>query len=276
MPPAYVDLTQDKEPDNGIKSPFRDMKKTAQSPLNPTTKDLPFESASAPPYAESHMDKMIPESLDSQIHSSVKSAMQLAAENYFQSGAFAKAMSDSVHRVATIQTTFRHDGVGAFASSGEYQPPPGSTGSSAELIQSMRRGNQSRICYRTSATGFLFGTVWLRTTSVQLDSHRSKNGRKIDVVSSFTFFPSYWLTAAGINYGLEANMFTTSTGWQFNFNPIRAVPDDAPIFSAARSGNISAVRFLLAEGKASVRDTNSKGWNPLHVSITLKISAISR
>jgi len=277
MPPAYVDVTQAEGED-------KDGKPHMAAMSTPSAID---EVSEPPPYSEA--EDTSPESIaitsptdypdlcklpadtpkeipSSELHASVKSAMQLAAENYFQSGAFAKAMNDSVHRVATIQTTYRHNGIKDDPGSGNEQPSANSNYSPTDLIRSMRRGSQSRICYRTSATGVLFGTVWLRTTSVRLDASSGKKGKKVDVVSSITFFPSYWLTRAGVNYGMEANVLTTPTGWQFNFNPIRAVPDNSPIFSACRKGNLSAVQFLMAEGKASVRDTNSQGWTPLHVS----------
>lgn len=64
---------------------------------------------------------------------------------------------------------------------------------------------------------------------------------------------------------MEVSLFSNATGWQFNFNPVRAVPDNSPIFNACRKGNVSVVRYLLSEGEASVRDTDSKGWTPLHV-----------
>ena len=46
----------------------------------------------------------------------------------------------------------------------------------------------------------------------------------------------------------------------------RPVPDDAPIFKFCTEGLLSAVRRLLIEGQASVRDTDSRGRTALHVS----------
>jgi len=273
MPPVYVDITQvereakDNKAHTAAKSKFEVMSKNSDLLVNCETQDTRLNPPAVPSPADKPDLRNLPADMPaSELHASVKSALQLAAENYFQSGAFAKAMSDTVHRVSTIQTTYRHNKESNDPGHEDEQSSANSNHSAANLIQSIRRGSESRICYRTSATGVLFGTIWLRTTSVRIYSSSGKKGRKVDVVSSFTFFPSYWLTKVGLNYGMEANVFPTPTGWQFNFNPIRAVPDDSPIFSACRKGNISAVRFLLTEGKASVRDTNSKGWTPLHVS----------
>jgi len=242
------------------------MSRHADPLLSSKTENMWPNSAAAPSPTSKPDLHNTPEDLPaSELHASIKSALQLATENYFQSGAFAKAMKDSVHRVSTIQTTYRHNKENDHLGHEDEKASSDSTYSSANLIQSLQTGNKSRICYRTSATGVLFGTIWLRTTSVRVDSTSGKKGKTVDVVSSFTFFPSHWLMKLGLNCGMEANAFPTPTGWQFNFNPIRGVPDDSPIFSACRKGNLSAVRFLLTEGKASVRDTNSKGWTPLHV-----------
>ncbi|PVH68362.1 hypothetical protein DL98DRAFT_631493 [Cadophora sp. DSE1049] len=271
MPPIYVDVTQvqgedkDNKPHPTSKSTCDVMSATSDLPLSSDTQDIRLEPAAIPsPTGKPDLRKLPAGMPASELDSSIKSALQLAAENYFQSGSFAKAMNDTVHRVSTVQTTYRHHRESDDSGHGNGQSSANSNYISADQIRSIRRGSQSRICYRASATGVLFGTIWLRTTSVRFDSDSGTKGKKVDVVSSFTFFPSYWLTKVGLNYGMEANVFTTPTGWQFNFNPIRAVPDDSPIFNACRKGNLSAVQFLLTEGKASVRDTNSKGWTPLH------------
>lgn len=201
----------------------------------------------------------------SSLEESFKSAMQVAAESYFQSGAFTKAMRDTIQRVAAIKTTFRRE-VDAMDAIQDDDPAFEDTEDSfTALVKSGRRDSQSRLCYRTSATGVLFGTVWLRTTSARFDSSISKHGRKGDFASSISFMPSSWLRRSGVNYGMEANFSSTTTGWRFNFNPIRVVPDNSPIFTACKQGNLATVQFLLADGKASVWDNNSKGMTPLHV-----------
>jgi hypothetical protein len=221
-------------------------------------------------YAKPDFRKLSTEIPEADIHASIGSAFQLAAESYFKGGAFEKAMTDTIHRVATIQTTYRlSDNKEDSSSDDEEEPVVEISDESSTALTIVppkskgRRSNQSRICHRTSATGTLFGTIWMRTTSVQFSSDTRKD---LNIVSSFTFFPSWWLTKVGMKYGMEASLFSTPTGWQFNFNPIRAIPDDSPIFKACQQGNVETVRFLLSEGSASVRDTNSKGWTPLHVS----------
>jgi hypothetical protein len=282
MPPAYVE--EDRLQSNPLGSTEQDAK---QSPIVIEIEEVPDHGLQ--PFGETHHSahdgesnekseflpgtkpnfrEMVKEFSQAELQASLGSALQLAAENYFRGGAFEKAMNETIHRVATIQTTYRYG-------EKEWSKPDGNdtnttlhhhySAESLEIVHSgsqHHRPSQSRICQRATATGVVLGTVWLRTTSVQVNSHTDKS---VDIVSSFTFFPPWWLTKVGVKYGVEANLFSTATGWQFNFNPIRAVPDDSPIFNACRKGNISAVQFLLSQGNASVRDTNSKGWTPLHV-----------
>ena len=206
----------------------------------------------------------------SALQASVEGALQVAAQNYFKSGAFARAMNDTIQRATTIQTSYR------YKQESDHLEPKTTEQNVAlfvdyptqnhEIIQSasnIRRPSQSRVCYQTSATGTLFGTIWVRKTCVRVDPVSDK---KVDIVSSFTFFPSSWLTGFGLKYGMEANLCSTPVGWQFNFNPVRAVPEESPIFKFCKSGNLSAVKQLVADGSASVKDTSPNGWTPLHVS----------
>ena len=62
-------------------------------------------------------------------------------------------------------------------------------------------------------------------------------------------------------------MSSSASGWQFCFNPVRAVPDNSLIFDFCKTGNTQGVQRLIAWSDASVRDASSKGWTPLHVSL---------
>ncbi|KUJ18612.1 uncharacterized protein LY89DRAFT_667688 [Mollisia scopiformis] len=283
MPPAYVEEDQvrnkpakDNKDDEKKSHVVVEVEEVSDPDLPPIFKDQDLtqdgddDGAELPKYrptTKPNFRKMATDFPEAELQASLGNALQLAAENYFRGGAFEKAMSETIHRVATIQTTYHYGGKDKTPNSENEDTDAAinhnSDTSSLDLIHSgsKRRASQSRICQRTSATGVVLGTIWLRTTSVQVNSH---TGKSVDIVSSFTFSPSWWLTKVGVKYGVEANLFATATGWQFNFNPIRAVPDDSPIFNACRKGNLSTVRFLLSEGDASVRDTNSKGWTPLH------------
>ncbi len=85
--------------------------------------------------------------------------------------------------------------------------------------------------------------------------------------TSYTIYPATWLVRLGIHRGLRLKFLSSSTqGWKASLKAFCPVPDDALIFDFCKEGNISAVKSLLSRGHASVRDTDSAGYTPLHVS----------
>ncbi len=85
--------------------------------------------------------------------------------------------------------------------------------------------------------------------------------------TSYTIYPAQWLVRLGLQYGFHLGFLSSSTlGWKNTLKTFCPVPDDALIFDFCREGNVPAVRKLLLQGHASVRDTDSKGFTPLHVS----------
>ncbi|KAF7508364.1 hypothetical protein GJ744_009355 [Endocarpon pusillum] len=228
----------------------------------------PTEEATFHAGSKFHGRQVPPDVPASALQASIEGAFQVAAEKYFRGGAFSRAMNDAIQRVATIQTSYRYNQESDDSDSVAGEPDVTSSSNSSTTghgsthsVSQVRRPSQSRICQRTSATGTLFGTIWVRKTSVRVDSLSGKN---VDIVSSFTFFPSWWLTGVGLKYGMEASLCETTAGWQFNFNPIRAVSEESPIFKFCKSGNLAAVQQLIGDGSASVKDTSPKGWTPLH------------
>ena len=86
--------------------------------------------------------------------------------------------------------------------------------------------------------------------------------------TSYTLYPAGWLIQLGIRYGFRLRLgFSATQGWKTALKSFCPVPDDALIFEFCRQGNTSAVRELLSGGYASVRDTDSRGYTPLHVSL---------
>lgn len=86
--------------------------------------------------------------------------------------------------------------------------------------------------------------------------------------TSYTIYPAAWLIRLGVQYGLNLRFSSSSTqGWKTTLKAVCPVPDDALIFEFCKEGNVPAVRKLLSRGHASVRDTDSRGYTPLHVSL---------
>jgi hypothetical protein len=134
----------------------------------------PTEEDELPAQVKPDFRKLATDFSEDKIQASMGKALQLAAENYFPGGIFEKAMTDTIHRVATIQTTY-HYGRDSESSSDNEEPEESKSFGSSVIDLAVvhsghgRRASLSRICHKTSATGTLFGTVWLRTTSVSHD-----------------------------------------------------------------------------------------------------------
>ncbi|KAF7505889.1 hypothetical protein GJ744_012424 [Endocarpon pusillum] len=126
-----------------------------------------------------------------------------------------------------------------------------------------QQGGSPKVYHQISGTETPFGTVWCRTSTVKTNG-RSKSPKGIHLVSSYIYYPSWWLSKLGVKTGIEANLSSSPKGWQFALNPVRAVPDNSLIFDFCKTGNIEAVQHMIARGAASVQDTSSKGWTPLH------------
>ena len=93
--------------------------------------------------------------------------------------------------------------------------------------------------------------------------------------TSYTIYPATWLIRIGIHHGLRLKFLSSSTqGWKTSLKAFCPVPDNALIFEFCKEGNVSAVRGLLSGGHASVRDTDSQGYTPLHVSLLGEIKPV--
>lgn len=84
--------------------------------------------------------------------------------------------------------------------------------------------------------------------------------------TSYTVCPAPWLIRLGLQYGFRLKFHSSTQGWKTALKAFCPVPDDALIFEFCKQGNVPAVRSLLSGGHASVRDTDSRGYTPLHVS----------
>lgn len=188
------------------------------------------------------------------IRASIERALVLAPSTFFDGSVFAKTMRD------IIPSHQSNDATSTASDTGVSDDPNASQSTLAH-----QQVNFSQVHHRISATETLFGTVWLRTTTVRAGSC-SKTSKGVYEVNSFVYYPSWWLAKFGLNHGVEASLSSSTKGWQFAFNPVRAVPESSLIFDFCKTGNIEGVKRLIARGDASVRDASPKGWTPLHVS----------
>ncbi|KAE8446656.1 hypothetical protein EG329_011699 [Mollisiaceae sp. DMI_Dod_QoI] len=121
---------------------------------------------------------------------------------------------------------------------------------------------------RTTKT--LFGNVTVQTNTRE-KIEKDKRCRHIRHVTKhktrIIFRPAAWLVRFGLAYEFQLELFGSLHSLKTTFQVFQPVPDDSLIFEFCRSGNIHAVQTLLSRKQASVRDTNSKGWTPLHFAL---------
>lgn len=195
------------------------------------------------------------------IRECVEEALMPMASKGFDPSEFAKAVNGTIQQASVIHATgYDHHALPNFEAPQSFV----NAGKSSKW-NSTASNDAEEIHHQISATETLFGTVWLRTRRAQM-KNRSKSTKIYHRVTSFVYYPSWWLTNFGLKNGIEISMSTSTKGWQLSLGAFRAVPDNALIFDFAQAGNIEAVKRLLIRGEASLQDTNSEGWTPLHVS----------
>jgi len=131
-----------------------------------------------------------------------------------------------------------------------------------------------------SVTKYFLGTIRADSNTV-LQISRETDGltscceeSQYEHATSYTIYPATWLIRLGFHCGLRLGFLSSSTqGWKNTMKTFCPVPDDALIFEFSKEGNLPAVRSLLSGGHASVGDTDSQGFTPLHVSRSREIKA---
>lgn len=203
----------------------------------------------------------------------MRQALHMAVDNLFASGTVEQLMDATLDSVTSLESISS----GTYAEDGNDLKPvhgasgSGQRGSNPKAEPSSQGGHgsrfsRSRVCHQTSSMGVVLGSIWIRTSTLKVDDDSDSNKRKLEVITSFIFYPASWLCRFGLGYGTEANLnYSVENGWKFNFVPVRAVPEGSLIFELCRQGETRAVELMLARGVASVKDTSPKGWSPLHV-----------
>lgn len=150
-------------------------------------------------------------------------------------------------------------------------PTPVDSFGGPSIPQTWIRRSLEKCCY--SSFESFFGSLHIDTCVKSLESNdeddytiRQDEDRR-EYRTSLRVSPAMWLASLGIKYGLHIRLLRSATrGWQNSLKVFCPVPDDALIFDFCREGNLPAVRTLISKGHASIRDTDSRGYTPLHVS----------
>ena len=145
---------------------------------------------------------------------------------------------------------------------------------------SLQRAKDFVIHWERSRRRNLFGTVSITTEVTQLGRSRDKDFEDLENddfirTTSLSIRPAEWLFRLGLGFCLQIGARESSQGWKCSLEAPRAVPNDAPIFSACKSGHLDKVKRLCADGQASVWDTDEVGQTPLEVYFPLLVVDIS-
>ena len=148
---------------------------------------------------------------------------------------------------------------------------------SLDELSRMSRQQTSKKYTSATWTQTFFGRIMTTTTTRvsrsrfvddgALDGDYDDDKCQYEYESSFKILPAQWLLKLGFNYAYDFSTCDSSTqSWQCSIKPIHLVPNDALIFNFCSEGNLEKVRDLFSRKLASVRDVDSHGWTPLHVS----------
>lgn len=136
-----------------------------------------------------------------------------------------------------------------------------------ENFQYIKVGSRKRLVYGRKGrlvTG-AFSDIWTLSQGAQERViHASGVNENVQSESQVIVYPSKWLAKIGMVYGFKFSALA-SRGWQYSFQPFRAVPESALIFQFCREGNLSGVRTLLSRRDASPYDRDPLGRTPLWV-----------
>ncbi len=147
---------------------------------------------------------------------------------------------------------------------------PGSSDCQSDVDPKLQCGEDILTGWSRSVVKNLFGTFSISSEVHQLAKSRTKDIEDLDSddfvrTTSIRIHPAWWLIRLGVHFGVQFAARERSLSWKHTLTTFRAVPDDAAIFSACRRNDIDGVIKLLDDGKASIWDTNTSGWTPLHV-----------
>jgi hypothetical protein len=205
----------------------------------------------------------------------MKSILQHSVEQAFgeliNSGVIRELVSKAMNQTTTFESrdsgTVGPDG---YEKPDDSQPPPPYTPEreSEDGATIAKKSTRRPVCHQVSSYGSAFGCVWVRTSTVHVKGYPLESKASFQTVTSFIIYPASWLKRLGVDRGLETSVANGPDGWQFQFNPIRAVSESSLIFELARSGELRSVELLITKGLASVLDTSPKGWTALHVRLT--------
>ena len=161
----------------------------------------------------------------------------------------------------------------------DFNPPQTTT--TTVPSQTMSAGSSRKVfVYRPNRKKYQISSVYCFFGAIHIDSWTdipwSTSNDPVDIYKTdqrlsralVYISPSKWLANLGIRSAFHLDISNHyGRGWQVSLQSSYLVPDNSLIFKLCLMGDLDGVRSLFMRGQASVRDTDSMGRTPLHVSI---------
>lgn len=129
---------------------------------------------------------------------------------------------------------------------------------------------------KTTKMQNMFCTIYVTFKTIVCKSRYNDHRNQTQNEMSITILPASWLVKFGISYVPKGNFSHSKIyGWKYSFNPYRLVSSNASILELCRKNDLIGVQNLLSRGEASVKDMDSLGRTPLHVSHFIKFNILN-
>jgi hypothetical protein len=243
VPVVNVSAPTNAEAESQLRNPILTKTSLDDATLSPPTPPTPDPKDSQLPLGKS--DALVPANNDSSVATIAASPMvqkflrrsvNLAVDDLFASGTVQQLMESSLNQVTSFDTAY----TGSYDSetyeiSKALDPEnfenPNLKEAPKDDTTNGPRLSRSRTCHQKSSIGVVLGSIWIRTSTLKVAEASSVTSGRLEVITSFIFYPASWLTKVGLRYGTEANLQWSPTGgWKFNVISVKAVPENALIF----------------------------------------------
>ena len=160
--------------------------------------------------------------------------------------------------------THRHDGACSVSSDHKtiLAEPPTNAVLSASFARRKKTVTQSAPKRAFIGIGWLLyqSSIQAHHSNPHASHSRTLSCDSDDKEINIKYFAATWFSSWGFSFCAAR----TWGAWQYNLKPSRVVTD-SDIFDAAYDGDIQLIAKRLEDGQATIYDTDTYGWNLLHV-----------
>jgi hypothetical protein len=146
--------------------------------------------------------------------------------------------------------------------------------------------------------GVVLGSIWIRTSTLRAEEGSNATSGKLEVITSFIFYPASWLTRIGLRYGTEASLKADIAklvaaedidvervaldptlgrlwrGWGNSFHGDFSDPTEIATAMSRDSGYASMVPKRLLGGESNESDTKSISSLESHITSASSLNPV--